>query len=359
MSLQQLLEHSRRYGKDPSYVLLGGGNTSLKEDGVLYVKASGHALGTIGSEGFVRMDLGKLQNIWDKEYSSDDDEREDQVLSDMMDCRLKGEQARPSVEALLHALLPFRYVVHLHPALVNGITCAQNGEEAVQQLFPQALWIDLVKPGFILANVVRVRLEEQRQASNPVPSLIFLQNHGIFVGSDTLEQIDQEYRFVMQKIEGQLKRKPDFSDLEADRQKVSQIKEALSRYTQSEVLFSLNKEYSGYLADAAAFAPVSSSFTPDHIVYAGFKPLFVEQEADVVQAFKAFEKTYAVMPKIVCVQGLGVFSMGEKPMPLFLDSVAISVYSESFGGPRFMDEAMIDFIRNWEVEKYRSSVVSK
>jgi len=43
-------------------------------------------------------------------------------------------------------------------------------------------------------------------------------------------------------------------------------------------------------------------------------------------------------------------------MPLFRDSVAISVYTESFGGPLFMDEPMIDFIRNWEVEKYRSKV---
>jgi hypothetical protein len=46
-------------------------------------------------------------------------------------------------------------------------------------------------------------------------------------------------------------------------------------------------------------------------------------------------------------------------MPLFLDTVSIAVYTESFGGPRFMDDAMIDFIRNWEVEKYRSSVAAK
>jgi hypothetical protein len=51
-----------------------------------------------------------------------------------------------------------------------------------------------------------------------------------------------------------------------------------------------------------------------------------------------------------------VFYLGEKPLPLFFDTVAISVYSESFGGPRFMDESMINFIRNWEVEKYRSQV---
>ncbi|NBK26706.1 MAG: class II aldolase, partial [Spirochaetia bacterium] len=47
MSLAALIEHSRKYGSDASFVLLGGGNTSCKEQGVMYVKASGHALGTI------------------------------------------------------------------------------------------------------------------------------------------------------------------------------------------------------------------------------------------------------------------------------------------------------------------------
>ena len=72
MSLESLITHSRRYGSDPSFVLLGGGNTSYKEGNILYVKASGYALGTIDESGFVRMDLGKLEHIWGKQYSSDD-----------------------------------------------------------------------------------------------------------------------------------------------------------------------------------------------------------------------------------------------------------------------------------------------
>ncbi len=118
MSFASLIAHSKRYGSDSSFVLLGGGNTSYKEGGnILYVKASGNALGTIDESGFVRMDLGKLDKIWGgKQYSSADEAREDEVLKDMMDCRLEGETARPSVEALLHALLPFPYVIHLHPA---------------------------------------------------------------------------------------------------------------------------------------------------------------------------------------------------------------------------------------------------
>lgn len=356
MSLATLIEHSRRYGSDASFVLLGGGNTSYKEGGILYVKASGHALGTIGEEGFVRMDLAKMEGIWSKQYSQDDDTREDEVLRDMMACRLGGESARPSVEALLHALLPFAYVVHLHPAIVNGLTCAQEGRQAVARLFPDALWIELVKPGFILAQTVRQRMAVHTKQTGAVCSLIFLQNHGIFVGGASLEEISLQYERVMKRIESALIRKPDFTALKADEAKVEAVRSVLQRYTDEEVLFAMNKEYARLLADEISFAAVASSFTPDHIVYAGFKPLWVGKDEDVAKAFEEFEAQHSGRAKIVCVQDLGVFSLGPKPMPLFMDSVAISVYTESFGGPLFMDEPMIDFIRNWEVEKYRSKV---
>ena len=350
MNLNPLIEISRRYGADSSYVLLGGGNTSVKEDGILYVKASGHALGSIDEGGFVRMDLSKLDGIWHKRYSVDDQEREDEVLADMMACRLSGETSRPSVEALLHALLPFPYVVHLHPALVNGITCAQGGEEAMTRLFPDALWVELVKPGFTLANVVRDRMGDH---SYP---MIFLENHGIFVGSDSIEGIEEIYDHLMGKIEGALVRKPDFKQMPYDEEEVASLTKVLESESGQRVLFACNKEIRSFLANATAFEPVSSSFTPDHIVYAGFKPLWIERGTDVKAAYRSFEKEYDGAAKIVCVERLGVFSVGEKPLPLFLDTVAIAVYSESFGGPKFMTHEMIEFIRNWEVERYRAQV---
>ncbi|MDD4302012.1 MAG: class II aldolase, partial [Sphaerochaeta sp.] len=150
-----------------------------------------------------------------------------------------------------------------------------------------------------------------------------------------------------------------FTALQADASQVEAVKKDLGTLTNEPVLFSWNKEFAHYLQDENHFQAVASSFTPDHIVYAGFKPLWVEEGQDVVSAFKQYEAEHGVNPKIVCIQNLGVFSLGEKPMPLFVDTVSIAVYTESFGGPRFMDDAMIDFIRNWEVEKYRSSVASK
>ncbi len=356
MSIAPLIAESQRYGSDDRFVLLGGGNTSKKEDGVLYVKASGSALATIESSGFVKMDLARMEGIWEKTYSSDDDEREEEVLKDMMACRLEGELSRPSVEALLHALLPFTYVVHLHPALVNGITCSVEGERAIQRLFPDALWIELVKPGFILAKVVRERLALQNKATGKSSSVIFLQNHGVFVGGESLQEIAHTYEQMLSTIEAELGRKPDFTPLAMDEKRKQAVVASLEELTGEKILSALNQELARYLASEEAFAPVASSFTPDHIVYSGFKPLWVGEGESVSTAFGEYERLYGNKAKIVCVQNTGVFSIGEQPLPLFLDTVKVSVYTESFGGPLFMDDAMIDFIRNWEVEKYRSSL---
>ena len=68
--MKELVEFSRKYGSDPELVLAGGGNTSMKEKGVLYVKGSGCSLSTIREENFVAMDLAKLLEILDKERNS-------------------------------------------------------------------------------------------------------------------------------------------------------------------------------------------------------------------------------------------------------------------------------------------------
>ncbi len=356
MSIEKLISESRRYGSDEKFVLLGGGNTSYKKDGVLYVKASGKELATIDLQGFVKMDLPSMDSIWANTYSFDDDEREEEVLKDMMAYRLEGETARPSVEALLHALLPYPYVVHLHPALVNGVTCSKEGERAIARLFPEALWIELVKPGFILAKIVRERLALRKQETGKTASVIFLQNHGVFVGGESLEDIAHEYDSILKTIEDRLVRKPDFTPLAMDETKRASISATLEELTGKKIVSTLNQELARYLTSAEAFAPVASSYTPDHIVYSGFKPLWVGEDDSVLKAFKAFEKLNGNEPKIICVQNTGVFSVGEKPLPLFLDTVSVGVYTESFGGPLFMDEDMILFIRNWEVEKYRSTL---
>lgn len=134
MLIDELVGFSNFYGSDPSLVLAGGGNTSAKADGRMWVKGSGTALATITAQGFVEIDLSKLGEIFEKSYPDSDSEREALVLQDLMTSRVPGETKRPSVETTLHALFPQTYVLHLHPAKVNGITCSKGGESAARRV---------------------------------------------------------------------------------------------------------------------------------------------------------------------------------------------------------------------------------
>ena len=150
-NLAALAAMSNKYGADADYVLAGGGNTSYKDSETLYVKGSGTALATIKPEEFVRMDRSLLFEIRTKQYSDVEAECEAQVLADMMAARREGETRRPSVETVLHDLLEWQFVLHLHPASVNGITCSVSGQATIARLFPNAVWVPNSKPGYTLA----------------------------------------------------------------------------------------------------------------------------------------------------------------------------------------------------------------
>jgi rhamnose utilization protein RhaD (predicted bifunctional aldolase and dehydrogenase) len=162
MSLEALVEISNYYGKNPDYVLAGGGNTSWKDGKTLYVKASGTSLAEVVPDSFVKMDRNALARIWEKQYPESSDERESAVLADLMAARKAGEEKkRPSVETLLHDILPFTFVVHLHPVLVNGLTCSQQGEKAAEEIFGKdAIWIAPVNPGYVLSRIVKTAIDD-------------------------------------------------------------------------------------------------------------------------------------------------------------------------------------------------------
>lgn len=370
MSLKELVSVSRRYGADPEYVVAGGGNTSFKDADTLYVKGSGTALSSIEESGFVRMDRSALATIWKKTYPADSASRESAVLADLMAARRSGEEAkRPSVETLLHDILPFSFVVHTHPALVNGLTCSAGAERAMKELFgDEAIWIPSTNPGYILSKVVKDAMDAYSARRGTAPSLIFLQNHGVFVGADGVAGIDAIYHRIMDALAGRMKRKPALSDAETEFGPSASIAEELARLAlpafgpDVAVRFLRNAEFARLTASRAAFAPVSSAYTPDHIVYAGSDPLFVEEAAGLAAAWKTAVAQKGRPPKTIALKGVGVFGVGsgEKAarlaLELFADAAKVACYTEAFGGPRFMTQDQIDFINDWEVERYRSKV---
>ena len=366
MSIEILTAMSNKYGADEKYVLAGGGNTSFKENGVLYVKSSGTQLSNIKPEQFVRMDMGRLKEMLTKEYPATDKEREAKALVDMYAARLPGqEDKRPSVEAILHALFPYKCVLHLHPALVNGLTCGVAGEQRCFELFGrEVVWVNLTKPGYILAITCKQLLEEKEAQMGSYPQIVFLQNHGIFVAADTVDEIDQLMGEVMGTLEANLVRKPDFTPVEFDTLRATSLLPALRMLYSTEgkavASFYVNQEVAKIVSDETTFAKVRKPFSPDHIVYCKDEPLFVEDDEDLSVSFREYGERKGYAPKIVAIKGLGFVALGatkkeaEIAKALFLDAIKIAVYSESFGGVLPQEDELTRFILTWEIEQYRS-----
>ncbi|MFP4564349.1 MAG: class II aldolase, partial [Spirochaetia bacterium] len=202
------------------------------------------------------------------------------------------------------------------------------------------------------------------------PSMVFLQNHGVFVAADTPDEIDRLYNRIMNSLEEAVRREPDFSPVTVDGVKVAELREYLQDLLCVPACgFETNAEIMKLLENEQSFTPVSSSLSPDHIVYYGDRPLLIGNAADlerqkglITKGLQSYRTGRETDPKIVAVIGLGVFAVGNTPksvdtaLILFKDAVKISVYAEAFGGVRFMPQDKIDFIVSWEVEQYRSKL---
>lgn len=371
--VEQLVGLSREVGRDPEWVLAGGGNTSVKKDGFLYIKASGTGLADITPEGLVRMEMGKLDQIWRTAYPTDTKEREARALADLMAARAPGEEnKRPSVETLMHALLPFQFVVHTHPSLINGVTCSKEGEAAASRLFgDRMLWIPTVNPGYILAQTLKASVDRYTEAHGTAPQLILLQNHGLVVAAESVEEIRGLQDEVAATVRHHVRRHPDLTPAAVDRSLTTAASAAAKEAVGApEAQFFTNAEVSRAVADRSALARVMSAYSPDHIVYAGVEPLFVPspstgetpQASAVAAALEDYRRRLSTDPKIVAFQGLGVVGLGpnakaaERAHQLFLDALKVSIYADSFGGYQFLPPDQVAFIRNWEVEQYRSKL---
>jgi len=171
---------SNLLGQSDELVLHGGGNTSVKinvdgED-ILYVKGSGWDLVSIQKEGFAPVKLDVLKQMAKLETLSDID-MVDQQKAAMID----KSAPNPSVEAILHAIIPFKYVDHTHSDAIVTLSNNINGQEIIKELFPNYLIVPYVMPGFILAHTI---YEMSKDIQWDRCEGIILHNHGIFTFDD-------------------------------------------------------------------------------------------------------------------------------------------------------------------------------
>ncbi len=366
--IETLIEFSNRYGRDASFVLAGGGNTSCKTDDTLWIKGSGTSLATITEDGFVKMDRKKLAAIWSNTHAEDQAEREAQVLAELMAAKMPGEESkRPSVETLLHDLFPQTFVLHVHPATVNALTCSVSGKDGMKALFPEAVWVDECEPGYILAARCREKLAEYRAETGRDASVVFLQNHGIFFAADCGLGLDKLVSNVMNKLNEKITNRPDFTPCEAD-ETAAAIAPVLRMLYDADghaaVTFTANPTVLAYAASAEAFGILRQPLSPDHIVYCKAEPLYLEDTTPdgIKAAFDELTARRGFKPKVVFAKDVGMFTLGatlkeaKTAAAVWTDCMTITTEAAAFGGVRHMAPAMVDFIVNWEVESYRAKV---
>ena len=375
MDISQIVEISRAYGSDPAWVVAGGGNTSMKDEEVMYVKASGYRLGTIDASGFVALDRKMLKGMYVKEYDDDPEVRERQVKSDLLRSRLHPElNQRPSVEASVHDAIPYRLVVHLHPDLVNGVTCSMQAEETLRELFgDEAVYIPYITPGYVLFREFDRQIRNYYDRHGRYPKIFFLQNHGIFVGADTGREIGEIYKRVTVAIKSRIGVEPDLKPVEIPA-KAAEVIPAVRAALSTENLLTGRMRFNAlirrFLADEKAFEKISGPFTPDGIVYCRPYPLFIASEGtpkEILEEFKAklrdYRGKYNYDPRVILFRGMGMLALADNSqsagvtLDVFEDLMKIAFYAENFGGGHFMSSRDTDFIMNWEVESYRRKLL--
>lgn len=364
--LAALTEMSNRYGGNADYVLAGGGNTSVKIGPILYVKGSGTSLATIQAEDFVSMDREKLGRMLEKQYPETDAEREAAALTDLMAARLpENGEKRPSVETLLHNLFPFQYVLHVHPALINGLTCSQGAETRARELLgDDFVWIPIYRPGYALASLCANKLAKYKAIKGKDAQVVLLQNHGIFIAADTVEDIDGIMAGIMQRLVENTPSKPRTQASAYDPIVVRDLSYSIADLSgeNTAIEFLVNPDILDFLSSRETFQALENPFTPDHIVYCKAEFIYIETPEVLPRAWKDFVEQNGYSPRVICVRDVGAFFAGPNvrtartARDLFEDAVKIAVYAENFGGFLHMTDELVDFIRNWEMEAYRSRV---
>ncbi|TIW50066.1 MAG: bifunctional aldolase/short-chain dehydrogenase, partial [Mesorhizobium sp.] len=188
---------TRLLGGEPRLVLHGGGNTSCKtkatdlvgdEWDVLCVKGSGWDMGVIEPQGLPAVKLGALLKARSLKKLSD----EDMVALQRVNL-IDPSSPNPSVETLLHAFLPHKFVDHTHSTAVLAIVDQDDSEALSKKVFGNKMgFVPYIMPGFDLAKAAADVFD-----ADPTVEGLILDKHGIFTfGDDAKQAYDRMIHYV-------------------------------------------------------------------------------------------------------------------------------------------------------------------
>jgi rhamnose utilization protein RhaD (predicted bifunctional aldolase and dehydrogenase)/NAD(P)-dependent dehydrogenase (short-subunit alcohol dehydrogenase family) len=385
--LNDVVALSHRFGEDSEYARGGGGNSSVKAGGILYIKPSGTSLIELTPESLIALDMRPLLELLDRSPGRPAAGGTDEVFEVAITARVGvPDDRRPSVECLFHALMPERFVLHTHPTTVNALTCARNGAEIAGRLFgPAVLWVPYTDPGLPLARAIRdARRAHEQRTSTPAPRTMLLQNHGLIVAGDSPAEIEETSARLVSAVKAYLAGLPVIDwgaveGIEPDRAGllVRTIGPALRALLATGDRLQVVTFDDSPLAVSLAGSPLGREFalggplTPDQIVYTGSFPLLLESPADATpdalveglsSAIEARRASEAGPPIVVIVPGLGLFAAADSyaqadtARQVYLDAIGVSVEAHRLGGVRPLADRERQFIERWEAEAYRKRV---
>ena len=379
--LQLRVYSTRLLGRDKSLVLHGGGNTSVKireknifgeEEELLYVKGSGWDLEHIEEAGFSPVNLAYLRRLALLPTLSDP-----QMVNEMVTHMTRASAPVPSVEAILHAVLPHKFVDHTHADAVITITNSPNGEARIHDIYgDRVVVIPYVMPGFDLARLCAERFS--REAGPDTLGMVLL-NHGIFSFGSTAKESYERMILLVGLAEAYLQTKgawdvsssaPRLAQISSGVE-IPQLRKKISAVVGAPIL--INRNFS---QKCLAFAQRSDLVnisqqgpaTPDHVIRTKRVPMLginVDQYAEAYRAYferleplaKERKAILDAAPRIVIDPDLGVCTVGKTAKEaaivgeIFDHTIDIILRATALGGYQALSEKHIFDVEYWDLEQ--------
>jgi len=371
---------SRLLGRDKTLVLHGGGNTSVKmreknlfgeEEDILYVKGSGWDLETIEAPGFTPVSLSYVKRLAQLPSLSDP-----QMVNELNTHTLRAGAPSPSVETILHAILPHTYVDHTHADAVLSVSNAPDGEKRVREIYgDRVVVIPYIMAGFDLAAYCA--REFPRQAGKNTIGMVLL-SHGIFsFGKDARESYERMIELVSMAEEYLQKKgawRPELkpaSSTTVKRDEIAALRRAMSDQAGFPLVLRVNDsaKFAGF-AQRQDLEKLSQQgpATPDHVIRTKPFPMlgrdvagYARRYGDYFQRFSSSAREKKTMldaaPRMALDPALGFVAAGRTAKDtaiveeLYDHTIDVILRAEALGGWRALDQRHTFDIEYWDLEQ--------
>lgn len=372
---------SRLLGQDKSLVLHGGGNTSVKikeknllgeEEEILYVKGSGWDLETIEAGGFAPVRMAHLLKLSKLETLPDP-----QMVNELLTHMTRASAPAPSVETILHATLPYKFVDHTHADAVVTITNTANGETCIREIYGNTVVvIPYVMPGFDLA-----RLCAQKFAAEVTPDTIgmVLLNHGIFSFGDTakvaydhmINLVSLAERYLAEQGAWEIPSAAPVSSESNLRCEIAALRHHVSSAAGFPVVMASHRDSKSLAFTQRSDVSVVSQqgpATPDHVIRTKRLPMLGRDIAGYVASYRAYfdlqasqAKTPLTMldpaPRVILDPQLGLCTVGKSIKEaaiiaeIYDHTMDIISRATLLGGLRALPAKDIFDVEYWDLEQ--------